>query len=79
MAHDADFSTRRALNMLRAADGAILAWQIPSAFWCDFECARANGVIRFDVDSDCFVHPDARALRDDVGEHQGYTMGGNNA
>jgi hypothetical protein len=37
--------------------GAILGWQVAnqSAY---FDAARA-GVIRFDEESDCYVHPDA--------------------
>jgi hypothetical protein len=64
------------LAMLAEADGAILGWQIPAISEDEswepahaFEDALGRGVITFDGDADCYVHPAARKLADD-----GFTM-----
>jgi hypothetical protein len=58
------------LKMLADADGAILGWQVPAISddqsWEPahaFEDALGRGVIEFDADTDCYVHPDAWATR----------------
>ena len=64
------------LAVLADANGAMLAWQASYVATCGpnpveaFADALARGVIRFDEDSDCYVHPDARALGDG-----GFSMG----
>ncbi len=46
------------LAKLFSQDGAILCWQVSDR--AAFEDAVTRGVIRFDEDSDCYVHPDAK-------------------
>lgn len=61
------------LAQLVEADGAILCWQAEPA--SDFTLACRRGVILFDGDSDCYVHPDAIALPADAsGEPTGFAM-----
>jgi hypothetical protein len=45
------------LDELVAADGAILNWQVSDSD--AFKAAHAAGLIRLDVNSDCYVHPQA--------------------
>jgi hypothetical protein len=59
-------SDARVLAMLAENDGAILYWQVPAISEDEswepahaFEDALGRGVIRFDGDSDCYVHLDA--------------------
>ncbi len=56
------------LRKLVDADGAILYWQTPG-YENAWQSAMERGVIKFDTDTDCYVHPEARKLGDD-----GYTM-----
>jgi hypothetical protein len=50
------------LDTLALSNGAILCWQVydrPA-----FEDAAVRGDIEFDVDTDCYVHPDAVKVGD---------------
>lgn len=59
-------AVRRALAILRRNDGAVLYWQVDANI---FTYAERMGAIRFDPQTDLYVHPRARALDDGA-----YTM-----
>jgi hypothetical protein len=47
------------IDMLYDACGAILCWQVPDALAETFENAHNRDEIGFDIETDCYLHPDA--------------------
>ena len=58
-------------QLLQDNDGALLWFHVPTALQSAFLVALAEGRIRFDPATDCFVHPEA--IEHGYGE---YTMPG---
>jgi hypothetical protein len=66
-------TVEEALAELAAGGGAVLWFQVSDDQ--SFEYHAFNGALRFDEDTDCYVHPDAGRYPDDEYGFAGYYMG----